>query len=176
MNMRNFMKNYKFAVVAVLLPAVSFIACSGKSSSVGADAKENFYFSLPTPSGSVLDLNSFKGKPALVFFWSINCGYCRQAMPYLEQIYGKYKSRGFSVIGVNEDPSDTPVLEAMKFFNITFPVVIDSNGGVFEKLGMRGVPIILVLDKSLAIEKKWMGYHPSFHPEIESSIEKLLTI
>lgn len=51
--------------------------------------------------GKKVSLADFKGKVVLLDFWYPNCGPCMNAMPYLEDLYNKYKDAGLVFLGVN---------------------------------------------------------------------------
>jgi len=51
--------------------------------------------------GKKVSLADFKGKVVLLDFWYPNCGPCMNAMPYLEDLYNKYKDSGLVFLGVN---------------------------------------------------------------------------
>src|SRR3989339_1509848 len=150
------MKNIK-TLFAVILISVLFNGCAEhKEKGSAGEESEKMSFALPSVSGAgTIDINSFAGKPVMVFFWSANCGYCIQAMPYLESLYKKYGAKGFVVLGVNVDPPGTPVEEYLKESKISFPVVVDRGAALFRDLGLRGIPAIFLLKKDLTLHNKW---------------------
>jgi thiol-disulfide isomerase/thioredoxin len=53
--------------------------------------------------GKELSLSDYRGKYVLLDFWASWCLPCRKGNPHLRQLYAKYKTRGFEVIGVASD-------------------------------------------------------------------------
>src|SRR5690606_35082369 len=74
-----------------------------KSGSVGATATD---FSGMDIQGKPLKLSDYRGKYVLLDFWASWCVPCRKGNPHLLQLYGKYKKKGFEIIGVSDDDSN----------------------------------------------------------------------
>ena len=61
-------------------------------------------FSLPTPEGKQIRLSALrKNGPVLIDFWATWCKPCLKAMPKLVELHERFKDRGLTVLGVNED-------------------------------------------------------------------------
>ncbi len=78
-----------------------------------------------------------KGKVVLIDFWDYSCINCIRAIPYIRAWADKYKDSGLVVIGVHTPEFDieklTPnVQKAVNKFDITYPVVVDSNYGIWN--------------------------------------------
>jgi cytochrome c biogenesis protein CcdA/thiol-disulfide isomerase/thioredoxin len=79
-----------------------------------------------------LTLASLRGKVVVIDFWTYSCINCIRTLPYVTQWYEKYKDQGLVIIGVHSpefafehDPGN--VAQAVKRFNITYPVALDNN-------------------------------------------------
>jgi thiol-disulfide isomerase/thioredoxin len=65
-------------------------------------------FSITNLDGPVaLNNQIMQGKYYLIDFWSTGCGGCIQAMPHHEEVYEKYKDKGFDILSISLDKPET---------------------------------------------------------------------
>ncbi|SFN33438.1 Thiol-disulfide isomerase or thioredoxin [Chitinophaga sp. YR627] len=62
-------------------------------------------FSSEDIEGKQLSLADYQGKYVLLDFWASWCLPCRKGNPHLKELYGKYKDKGFEIIGISDDDS-----------------------------------------------------------------------
>ena len=65
----------------------------------------------PSPWGPRLQaglLSDFKGKVVIVDFWGLWCGPCRQAIPFLLDLYRNRKSKGLEIVGLDYEGTSGP--------------------------------------------------------------------
>ena len=79
-----------------------------------------------------LNLKDLTGKVILVDFWTYSCINCQRTLPYLKQVWEKYKDHGLIIIGVHSPEFDFEkipdnVKAALKKYEVTWPVVMDNN-------------------------------------------------
>lgn len=58
-------------------------------------------------NGRPIQPNDLRGKYVLLDFWGSWCGPCRASHPHLKELYGKYKDRGFEIIGIDQENAGT---------------------------------------------------------------------
>ena len=123
-----------------------------------ARATEAPDFNLPGLSGERVQLTALLEKgPVLLDFWAIWCKPCIKAMPKLEEIHAKYVDRGLTVLGVNEDGprGQNRIRPFLRGRNITFPIAIDADGSVMQRMQVRAMPttILIAPDREIVLRE-----------------------
>jgi thiol-disulfide isomerase/thioredoxin len=99
-----------------------------------------------TITGEAVNLASFKGKVVLVDFWGTWCGPCVAAMPKLTELHERYKAKGFEILGVAADDSDS----LKKFLDkkpLAWQNVTDAESELATKYSIEAYPTTLLIDK-----------------------------
>lgn len=99
--------------------------------------------------GKMTYLSDFVGgenKATIVDFWASWCGPCKQEIPYLIDIYERYKDHGVMVVGVAtwDKPEDTK--RAIDQLKIPYPQIMNAQQIGSDAYGIRGIPEILIID------------------------------
>lgn len=84
-----------------------------------------------------LTLESLRGKVVLIDFWAYSCVNCVRTLPFLTSWYSKYHDNGLVIIGVHTpefafERETSNVEQAVKRFNIDYPVAQDNNYGTWR--------------------------------------------
>ena len=116
-------------------------------------------FSLKDTQGNDVSLSDYagKGKYVLIDFWAAWCGPCRQEMPNVVAAYGKYKSKGFEVVGVSFDQDYDRWTKGIKDLNMTWPQMSDLKywqSLVVDLYAINAIPHTILLDKEGVIIAK----------------------
>jgi len=132
-------------------------------------------FTLPTLDGKEVSLSQFRGQPVLINFWATWCIPCRDEMPELVRAYEAHKSEGFVVLGLNLTYSDSvPGVQALASeFNVTFPILLEEDGAVVERLyRVPGLPTSVFIKRDGTIERFQVGVMTS--RQIDEYIAEIL--
>lgn len=97
-------------------------------------------------SGKKIALHDVAGDVVLVNFWATWCTPCMQELPALQRFYDEVKNKGITVVGVAVNDARPLVIEALKRYSITFPILLDEDGKSKRKYELRGFPESFVLD------------------------------
>lgn len=163
--MKNLIKNISVTFMTLFL--VLSVDVSAKS--VAAPD-----FTLKSRDGNNVRLSDLRGQVVLLNFWASWCGPCRQEMPILDDIHNKYKSLGFSVLGVNLDAKSKKAITYLKDTPVSFPVLYDPKGITSELYGVSAMPSTVIIDKNGNVRHLHKGYKSGYEDEYVVQIKKLL--
>ena len=71
--------------------------------------------------------------------------------------YAKYRDKGVTVIGIDIKESNSVVKKVTDSFNITYPILLDSDGMISEAYNIFGVPSSFFIDKEGTIRDVVLG-------------------
>lgn len=112
-----------------------------------------------TPDGKEISLSEYagKGKYVLVDFWASWCPPCRKEMPAIVELYKKYKTKGFEIVGVSIDDKNDDWKKGIADLKITWPQISDLEGWkspLAETYGVTSIPQTFLLDQEGKIMSK----------------------
>lgn len=132
-------------------------------------------FSLKSLDGKRDGLANHKGQVVILNVWATWCGPCRIEMPFLESLYRRFRSEGFTVLAVSIDKGSPAEVKAfVDEYQLSFPVLLDTDGQVERLYPAFSVPVTYVIDKAGLIVAKVDGAKNWNSPETIESIEYLL--
>lgn len=123
---------------------------------------------LPNVLSSYVDLKGNPLSPELIHnkivimdFWATWCAPCMQAMPYMQQVYEKYKNDSDVVFMIVNSGSQNELSDAQGWWGnktFSFPVYYNKDRTVGDKLGFNVIPATFVIDKNRNIRFKTIGF------------------
>lgn len=127
-------------------------------------------------NGTEIAMDSLRGKPVIVNFWSTSCRVCLEEMPALFALYERFRPQGLEIIGITM-PYDPPsrVIQMSKHRGIPYPVVVDLMGkhaAAFGQVAVTPTTFVFAPDGTVA------AYHfGKIHPdELQTLITSLLNV
>ncbi|MGB0205922.1 MAG: TlpA disulfide reductase family protein [Neptuniibacter sp.] len=104
-------------------------------------------------------LESYKGKVILLNFWATWCPPCIKEMPSMQRLRDQLENQPFEVVAINVGETSTTVSSFMLELDdeLTFPILLDQEAASFGKLGLRGLPMSLILDDQGNVVEKVLG-------------------
>ena len=110
-------------------------------------------FEFQTIDGENKRLSDYIGKSIYVLldFWASWCAPCIADMPYLKEIYEKYKDKGFEIISISLDNSKRAWQRGLDKIDVPWIHLSDLKGSKSEMANaykINGIPYLLIIDKT----------------------------
>ena len=162
-------KGRRFIVLALIVAAAA-VALAGslffvnRTPPVGTGVGDTAYdFTLNDFDGNPFSLSQFRGQVVLLSFWQSTCPDCRREMPYLAELFNRYRDRGLVWVGVNLDHDHRAAEEYLKEkgfsgMQILLGEPFSEAMRVVDLLEVSLVPSVFVIDKRGIIRYK--GVYP----------------
>jgi peroxiredoxin len=131
-------------------------------------------FNLRDLKGNAVTLGQYTGKVVLLAFWAPWCVPCRDELPELDQLYKKYGTKGFSVVGIAEDASTEMVTNFLKKVPVSFPMVIDQSHDAAEAYRLSNLPSGYLIARDGVIRFRHAGSGKEITQTYEKEITELL--
>ncbi len=147
---------------------VSTLAASSLEGQVAPD------FVLKSATGENLRLSEYRGDVVLINFWATWCGPCRQEMPLLDDLYGRYQRVGFNLLGVNIDEDSRRAMQMVQELGVNFPVLFDENKEVSKLYEVEAMPVTILVDREGIVRHVHHGYKPGYEEKYLTEIRSLL--
>jgi len=135
-----------FFAIFVLFASVGVSNVMAQVPTVGSTIDN---FTLSDTNGSSQSLNDLKGKKgAVVIFLSAQCPVVKGYHERINQLAADYQAKGINFIGINSNSTES--LDWVKSnaveYGFKFPVLIDKNNVLADKLGASVTPEVFYVD------------------------------
>ena len=132
-------------------------------------------FTLKTLNGPNLRLGEQRGQVVMINFWASWCGPCKQEMPHLNRLHDKYRSAGFTLLGVNIDDDPKKASAAAAALGVRFPVLLDAAKDVSKLYGLSAMPTTFVIDRDGRVRHVHKGYREGVENAYDQQVRALVT-
>ena len=112
-------------------------------------------FEIETNSGERYDISKAK-KPILLNFWATWCGFCKQEMPDLQNLYEEYKDK-VDFLMINSGESKEIADSFISKEGYSFPIGYDEQGLIANRFNFVGFPTTIIIDKNKNISNYIIG-------------------
>ncbi|HEY7638847.1 MAG TPA: TlpA disulfide reductase family protein [Steroidobacteraceae bacterium] len=155
------------------LLACAFAFCSGVAAAdiVGQPAPD---FALRSMKGPSMRLSEHLGEVVIINFWATWCGPCRQEMPLLDALYGKYQRAGLVLLSVNIDEAAAPAIEMAQTLRVSYPVLFDARKEVSRAYDVSAMPVTVLVDRAGVVRYVSEGYKPGYEKRYTEKLRELL--
>jgi peroxiredoxin len=116
-------------------------------------------FSLQDLDGRTVDLSALRGKPVLLDFWATWCGYCREALPFIELLHRDMKDK-VAVIGIDNEDSEL-ARDFLQAHGYSLPSLVDRKDEAVNGYHVIGWPTTVLINR----DGKIVYYAQDFTPE-----------
>ncbi|MGP7816108.1 thiol-disulfide oxidoreductase ResA [Niallia sp. 01092] len=104
-------------------------------------------FVLLDQNGEQQKLSNYKGQGVFLNFWATWCKPCENEIPTINELYTRDKSKDVQVLSVNVGESSFVVNRFIEQYDLTFPIMIDSEELVQEAYRINPLPVTFLIDK-----------------------------
>lgn len=132
-------------------------------------------FALKSAAGENLRLSEYRGNVVMLNFWATWCGPCRQEMPLLDEMYGRYRKVGFTLLGVNIDDDARRAREMAEALDISFPVLFDVDKDVSRRYAIEAMPVTVIIDRQGVVRYVHYGYKSGYEQAYLDEVRTLLS-
>ena len=108
---------------------------------------------LPFSSGPVI-LSEINKPLIMILFWASWCPHCSEMLPEIEQIYNRYKDRGFEIIAISLDTDEDEYQKVLNQGQYTWLNYSELKGwdcSIAHDYGIRASPTMILLDQNKKI-------------------------
>lgn len=157
--------------IALLACVSTLLSFSAAADIVGQPAPD---FALRSMKGPSMRLSEHLGEVVVINFWATWCGPCRQEMPLLDELYGKYQRAGLILLSVNIDETAEPAIEMAQTLKVSYPVLFDTRKEVSRAYDVSAMPVTVLVDRAGVVRYVSEGYKPGYEKRYTEKLRELL--
>lgn len=141
------MKTKSLLILLSILLSVAYAQDKSVPLKVGAAAPPlHLDVLLQAPQASQATWDALKGNVVVIEFWATWCGPCRAAIPHLNELVSKYKSKPVSFISITSE-EEWKVKAFLSVNPIAGWIGIDRANSFYESFGFETIPQTVLVDE-----------------------------
>jgi peroxiredoxin len=157
---------FGLAVLAAIIGVLVVISQSGDGEetvlgpltsdgpSIGEPAPD---FVLEGTDGETVKLSDLQGQPVWINFWATWCPPCRGELPDIQKLFEEKGDAGLVVLAINFEELGDQAQDVFDELGLTMPVLLDSDGSIFEQYRLRGLPDSFFVDSDGILRDVQLG-------------------
>ncbi|MFC1509320.1 redoxin domain-containing protein, partial [Candidatus Omnitrophota bacterium] len=114
-------------------------------------------FLLKDLEGKEVSSSDFKGNVLLINFWTTWSGASRKEIPMLVDLQSRFKSKGFTVLGISDDRDPKSVQKYAEDYSINYPLVIADDKVKQDFDDVSSFPTTIIIDRNNIIRYNYWG-------------------
>ena len=156
------MKNYSIFVFLIIVTLI-FAQNNKDNNEPSYIPAYDFNLSLFNDSGqdSAIHLSSLKGNVVLLNFWATWCGPCIAEIPEFNDLYNKYNSEGFEILGVSVSDNYKQLKKFSNKIKVDYKLLFGSSdemGIVIQNYGgFYSVPVSYLINRDGFVVRGYPG-------------------
>lgn len=118
---------------------------------------------LDQPDGRRSSLVDYKGKVSVVTLWATWCHVCEIEMPIVDRLAGENANDAIAYLPVSVDEAPAVDLVSRHYKSHGFknlPILIDRHHALAGRVGLRGTPTTIIVDKFSQVVAAFEGQAP----------------
>ncbi|MCU7930937.1 MAG: TlpA family protein disulfide reductase [Candidatus Thiodiazotropha sp. (ex Codakia rugifera)] len=100
---------------------------------------------------------AYAGNVVVIRFWADWCPFCESEMQDIEPIYQIYRQQGLIVLALNVRQDRDTAAAFISKLDITYDVLLDSEGETARAYGVMGLPTTFIIDREGRLHTKIVG-------------------
>ena len=108
--------------------------------------------------GSPVSFAQHRGRVLIVNFWGTWCVPCREELPELVDLHGRFSGRGVDIIGIAVDSGSADAIRGFADqFGVNYAIWTADTATVMSDFQAVGYPFTLLVDRAGNIAKEFYG-------------------
>lgn len=129
-------------------------------------------FAIKDLSGRTQQLSDYRGKIVFLNFWTSWCPPCRAEMPSMQKLYQRLDKKKYALLAVNVGEGRQTVKQFAQTNGYTFPFLLDENGQIATRFGVRAFPTTYIINKQGKVVGGFVGGREWVLPELLKQIHE----